>query len=120
MSTNGEASSPLLAHLSREERIEVMVATAKAHMAPSRPVRLAGHLVCAAGDKEGRAPDGTLAEPPKLAVVWYDPEHQSLHLEPISWGAAKALAPESLSQIAEHNHRARLAHMMDKAEKPGK
>jgi hypothetical protein len=59
-----------------------------------------GDLVAVAAPLEERQKDGRLANPPKLFVATYEQDIMRLALEPISWAAARALAPEQTRQLA--------------------
>lgn len=60
-----------------------------------------GKLICLVTPETERGITGMLLDPPKLAVVWWDYEHDTLKMERISWHAAQALAPEDMRAISE-------------------
>lgn len=60
-----------------------------------------GKLICLIHPETERGANGLLADPPKLAVVWWDYEFGALKTERISWHAAQALAPDDMRVISE-------------------
>lgn len=67
------------------------------------------HLVVVRDAVERRKANGMLENPPQLRVVVYDLETNTALVEPISFAAAKALAPEKFKAAAEKLRKARLA-----------
>ena len=58
-------------------------------------------LMIARNTPENRQINGKLANPPVMYVMWFDAEMAEARCERISFGAARALAPEKYAQAME-------------------